>query len=54
MRAKSEELLSVLLRCFADDSWPVRDAACVASGRLIAAFPEQCEPKMPEILPLMV
>ncbi|VEL11690.1 unnamed protein product [Protopolystoma xenopodis] len=31
-------LLEALIVCFGDDSWPVRDAACVASGNLVAAF----------------
>lgn len=34
-------LLSCLLSCFRDASWPVRDAACLASGRCVLAFPEE-------------
>ncbi len=54
LRSKSDELLSVLLRCFSDDSWPVRDAACLASGRILAAFPDKCAPTLPRLVPLMV
>jgi HEAT repeat len=39
-------LLTALLSCFADESWPVRDAACVATGRFAAAFPQQCRPQL--------
>lgn len=34
-------LLRALLACFKDASWPVRDAACVACGRCVRAFPEE-------------
>ena len=34
-------LLSCLLTCFRDASWPVRDAACLATGRCVLAFPEE-------------
>eukprot|EP00611_Tribonema_gayanum_P012896 TRINITY_DN2359_c0_g1_i3.p1 TRINITY_DN2359_c0_g1~~TRINITY_DN2359_c0_g1_i3.p1 ORF type:complete len:680 (+),score=236.19 TRINITY_DN2359_c0_g1_i3:112-2151(+) len=40
-------LLRALLICFKDESWPVRDAACVASGRFAAAFPEECREQLP-------
>nr|VZI41487.1 unnamed protein product [Spirometra erinaceieuropaei] len=33
------KLLEALFRCFRDDSWPVRDAACLALGNLINVFP---------------
>lgn len=33
-------LLDSLLECFRDDSWPVRDAACVACGNFILNFAE--------------
>ena len=39
-------LLGALLQCFTDDSWPVRDAACVACGHFIQCFPEESEPSM--------
>lgn len=34
-------LLTCLLTCFRDASWPVRDAACLATGRCVLAFPEE-------------
>ena len=34
-------LLDALLECFQDDSWPVRDAACVACGNFILSFAEK-------------
>lgn len=34
-------LLRALLMCFKDASWPVRDAACLACGRCVTAFPEE-------------
>jgi ferredoxin len=34
-------LLRALIMCFKDASWPVRDAACLACGRCVTAFPEQ-------------
>jgi len=35
-------LLQVLLMCFHDESWPVRDEACVACGIFCKAYPEEC------------
>lgn len=35
------KLLRALLTCFRDASWPVRDAACLACGRCVRAFPEE-------------
>ena len=34
-------LLSCLLTSFRDASWPVRNAACLATGRCVVAFPEE-------------
>lgn len=34
-------LLGALVNCFKDASWPVRDAACEASGKCVMAFPEE-------------
>ena len=36
-----QTLLEVLLSCFQDESWPVRDAACVACGNFIKALPDE-------------
>ncbi|XP_037085258.1 uncharacterized protein LOC119105821 isoform X2 [Pollicipes pollicipes] len=46
-------LLEALLVCFEDDSWPVRDTACLAVGKLLAAFPEPCRPYLPRLYPLL-
>lgn len=35
-------LLQTLLMCFHDESWPVRDEACVACGIFCKAYPEEC------------
>ncbi|CAM9405621.1 unnamed protein product [Chrysoparadoxa australica] len=43
MKGHVPSLLNALLACFHDESWPVRDAACVASGRFAAAYPAQCQ-----------
>jgi len=39
-----KDLLAALLDCFKDESWPVRDAACVACGFFVATFPEESQP----------
>lgn len=36
-------LLQSLLACFQDESWPVRDAACIATGRFVRSFPAESE-----------
>jgi hypothetical protein len=38
-------LLQSLLMCFHDESWPVRDEACLACGILCKAYPEACKPE---------
>ena len=42
-------LLETLVDCFKDESWPVRDAACIACGSFVAAFPEESQPKYEEL-----
>ncbi|KAG1649724.1 hypothetical protein GQR58_028719 [Nymphon striatum] len=52
-----EQLLKALLMSFQDDSWPVRDAACLASGNFVKCFPEHSSYccKLPEgVLTVMV
>lgn len=44
-----DRLLKALLVCFFDESWPVRDAACVASGRFAEAYPEECRPSLDKL-----
>ena len=34
-------MLDTLVECFNDDSWPVRDMACVASGKFALNYPKQ-------------
>ncbi|XP_025103889.1 uncharacterized protein LOC112569974 [Pomacea canaliculata] len=45
-------LLETLFICFNDDSWPVRDAACVACGNFILCFPEESRHELPSLYPL--
>ena len=39
VRTHVAALKAALIECFRDDSWPVRDAACVACGNFVKAFP---------------
>lgn len=41
VRPHVQQLLAALLLAFKDASWPVRDAACVATGRCVGAFKEE-------------
>lgn len=36
-------LLQALLMCFYDESWPVRDEACLACGLFVKAYPAYCK-----------
>eukprot|EP00831_Metopus_contortus_P055786 TRINITY_DN4733_c0_g2_i2.p1 TRINITY_DN4733_c0_g2~~TRINITY_DN4733_c0_g2_i2.p1 ORF type:complete len:514 (-),score=96.93 TRINITY_DN4733_c0_g2_i2:41-1417(-) len=47
-------LLETLIDCFKDMSWPVRDAACVACGQFVLAFPEEAEEKYPELFKMWI
>ncbi|GBG24156.1 Hypothetical Protein FCC1311_003742 [Hondaea fermentalgiana] len=47
-----DKLLKALLDCFRDDSWPVRDAACVASGDFVRSFPDESRPQIDELYTL--
>ncbi|CAM9208809.1 unnamed protein product [Choristocarpus tenellus] len=49
MKPHVGQLLEALLICFFDESWPVRDAACVASGRFAGAYPEECRPSLDKL-----
>lgn len=42
-------LLQALLMCFHDESWPVRDEACLACGIFCRAYPEECRPELPTL-----
>ncbi|XP_005089198.1 uncharacterized protein LOC101848704 [Aplysia californica] len=46
------KLLETLLICFNDDSWPVRDAACIACGHFVLCFPEESKSSLPALYPL--
>eukprot|EP00934_Nitzschia_sp_Nitz4_P001880 Nitzschia sp. Nitz4//scaffold7_size249615//34946//37261//NITZ4_001144-RA/size249615-processed-gene-0.176-mRNA-1//-1//CDS//3329558343//1880//frame0 len=39
-------LLQALLMCFHDESWPVRDEACLACGTFCRAYPDECQPEL--------
>jgi len=45
-------LLRTLISCFKDDSWPVRDMACVAAGSFVRCFPEESRSSLPVLMPL--
>jgi hypothetical protein len=45
-------LLRALLACFKDASWPVRDAACLACGGCVRAFPEESRAVLEELYAL--
>ena len=47
-------MLSALLDCFKDASWPVRDCACIACGHFVATFPEESKTVFPELLHLWI
>ncbi|EDV28534.1 uncharacterized protein TRIADDRAFT_51538 [Trichoplax adhaerens] len=49
-----QQLIATLLVCFKDQSWPVRDAACLACGNFISCFPEPCRPSLSELHDLFV
>ena len=45
-------LLKALMGCFKDASWPVRDAACLACGQAVRAFPEESRSILEELYAL--
>ncbi|EFJ51820.1 hypothetical protein VOLCADRAFT_120428 [Volvox carteri f. nagariensis] len=45
-------LFRSLVVCFKDMSWPVRDAACIAAGRAVLAYPEEMRHLAGEMLGL--
>jgi len=45
-------LLAALIDCFRDDSWPVRDAACLACGNFIKSFPDESSSSLDDLYPL--
>ena len=47
-----KKLLDGLLVCFNDDSWPVRDTACVACGQFALSHPDVCKESLEVLYPL--
>uniref|UniRef100_T1JGS2 TOG domain-containing protein n=1 Tax=Strigamia maritima TaxID=126957 RepID=T1JGS2_STRMM len=45
-------LLETLIVCFGDDSWPVRDSACLACGNFVLSFPEESKSSLETLFPL--
>lgn len=39
---------------FQDESWPVRDAACIACGRFVSKFPEESGPRIEQLYKLFL
>uniref|UniRef100_A0A061QRH4 Arm repeat-containing protein n=1 Tax=Tetraselmis sp. GSL018 TaxID=582737 RepID=A0A061QRH4_9CHLO len=52
VRPHVSRLLGALLLAFKDASWPVRDAACVATGRCVGAFKEETLPMLDDLYEL--
>ncbi|GBM98395.1 hypothetical protein AVEN_53774-1 [Araneus ventricosus] len=46
------QLLQTLIECFCDDSWPVRDAACLACGNFVLCFPNESKVVLEKLYPL--
>ena len=40
-----ERMMDALIDCFGDDSWPVRDATCIALGNFVRVLPNVTKPK---------
>ena len=53
-RKHISSLLETLVDCFKDESWPVRDAACIACGSFVAAFPAESQPKYAELCDIWI
>ena len=47
-----DDLLACLIDCFKDESWPVRDSACVSTGKFVKTFPEESSPWKDELFEL--
>eukprot|EP00884_Botryococcus_braunii_P015994 jgi/Botrbrau1/3078/Bobra.0070s0065.1 len=52
VRSQLPTILRCLITCLRDDSWPVRDAACLASAKAALAFPEEVRYSLDELYPL--
>ena len=51
LRPHLDALVGALLLCFRDESWPVRDAACLATGAFVKVFAGDCGPLLDQLLP---
>lgn len=51
VRPHVKNIFHTLLGCFADDSWPVRDAASLACGSFVISFPKESTPLLSELYP---
>ena len=47
-----QALLGALLQSFHDQSWPVRDAACIACGNFVLSHPQECQPQREHLFEL--
>ena len=47
-----KNLLKALIDCFKDESWPVRDSACIACGKFVSTFPEESKELLHELIHL--
>lgn len=52
VRPHVPRLLNTLLECFQDESWPVRDAACLACGNFVMCYPEESRNSMESLYPM--
>lgn len=46
------DLLGALIDCFKDQSWPVRDSACISCGKFVQRFPKESEDRKEELFHL--
>ncbi|DAZ92489.1 TPA: hypothetical protein N0F65_012719 [Lagenidium giganteum] len=49
VRPHIPRLLEALIMCFHDNTWLVRDAACLATSQVVLHFPEECKPVLEEL-----
>lgn len=49
-----DDLLGALIDCFKDESWPVRDSACISCGKFVQRFPEESTPRKEELFKLWI
>lgn len=54
LREHIKPLLDTLVDCFKDESWPVRDSACIACGSFVAVFPSESQESFEELCSLWI